>query len=146
MLGGGKGKDPQFASGGHTLFDHALEVQGNVKFGGTLDIEGLVIGDISAADDQKDALIRVREKGCVNGNIRAPHVIINGKVNGDIVSTKHLELAAKAEVNGNVHYTVIEMVKGSQVNGNLEHIEDGSQRKPQEVPKTQVSRTAAIEH
>ncbi|MBD3647880.1 MAG: polymer-forming cytoskeletal protein, partial [Pseudomonadales bacterium] len=50
-------------------------------------------------------------------------VIDKGKGEGDIHSSKHVELAAKAEVNGNVYYNLIEMVKGSAVDGNLVHTE-----------------------
>src|SRR5690625_6325461 len=46
-------------------------------------------------------------------------VIINGNVTGNVYSSKHVELAAKAVVEGNVHYQLIEMVKGAQVNGSL---------------------------
>lgn len=119
-----KQQDPQFANGGHTVLDRALEIQGNVRFGGTLDIDGVVNGDIYAAEGSDKAVVTVREQGCVNGELHAPRIVINGTVNGDIYASKHLELAAKAQVNGNVHYRVIEMVKGSQVNGSLMHIED----------------------
>jgi len=125
----GSKKSNQFASGGHTLFDRAVEITGSVTFGGTLDIEGRVIGDVIAADGA-DALVRVRDKGSVEGEIRAPKVIINGNVSGDVYSSKHLELAANAVVKGNVHYRVIEMVKGAEVNGSLIHLEDTA-RKPQ---------------
>jgi len=104
------------AKGGHTLFDSEVEIDGNVKFSGTLDIEGTVNGDVLASSDS-DALIRVRENGCVNGDIRAPKIVINGRINGDVYSLEHLELASEAEVNGNVHYQQIEMVKGAHVNG-----------------------------
>jgi cytoskeletal protein CcmA (bactofilin family) len=114
---GGKKEDP-FAKGGHTLFDRALQVDGNVRFSGTLDIEGTVNGDIVAVDGEH-ALVRIRDKGCVNGEIRAPRILVNGCVNGDVYASKHLELAAKAEVNGDVYYQVIEMVKGSLVNGRM---------------------------
>lgn len=118
----GSKKDNKFAKGGHTLFDQALEVEGDVRFGGTLDVEGTVKGNISAVDGV-DALVRILEKGQVIGDIRAPKIIVDGQVNGDVYATAHLELAAKAVVNGNVHYQIIEMVKGAQVNGNLVHIE-----------------------
>jgi cytoskeletal protein CcmA (bactofilin family) len=117
----GSKKNDQFAKGGHTLFAHALEVEGNVRFGGELDIEGTVKGNVIAVESL-DARVRVREKGCVNGDIRAPRIIINGQVNGDVYATEHLELAAKALVNGNVHYKVVEMVKGAEVNGSLERV------------------------
>ncbi len=121
---GGK-KNDQFASGGHTLFDHAVEIHGSITFAGNLDIQGKVVGNIMAAEGC-DALVRVLAKGAVEGEIRSSRVIINGTVIGDIYSTKHLELAANAVVNGNVHYSVIEMVKGAEVNGNLIHVADPS--------------------
>ena len=39
-------------------------------------------------------------------------------------STEHVELAAKAIVTGNVHYNLIEMVMGAEVNGSLMHVSD----------------------
>ena len=32
-------------------------------------------------------------------------MVINGEVEGNVYSTRHLELAAKAQVKGNVFYT-----------------------------------------
>lgn len=129
----GSKKNNQFAKGGHTLFDRALEITGTVVFGGTLDVEGKVIGDICAAEGA-DALVRVFDKGRVEGEIRAPKVIINGRVTGDVYSSKHLELASNAVVNGNVHYSVIEMVKGAEVNGSLIHIEEKARIQNKEEP------------
>ncbi|WP_370981284.1 polymer-forming cytoskeletal protein [Agaribacterium sp. ZY112] len=130
----GRKKKTQFAKGGHTLFDHALVIDGSVRFAGTLDIEGTVNGDI-VAEEGADALVRIRDKGCVNGELRAPKVIINGQVNGDVFADQHLELAAKAEVNGNVHYQVIEMVKGAHVNGGLVHITEAEPSKVESSAK-----------
>lgn len=120
MFGSKKDKNKQFASGGHTLFDHALEVTGTVRFAGTLDIEGSIIGDV-IAEEGLDALIRLRDRGVVNGDISAPKIVINGHVSGNIYCSTHIELAANAVVNGDVHYHVIEMVKGAKVNGKLVH-------------------------
>jgi cytoskeletal protein CcmA (bactofilin family) len=61
----------------------------------------------------------IADTGIVEGEIRAPVVIVNGKVMGNIYSSKHLELAAKGNVTGSVHYHSIEMVKGAQVNGSM---------------------------
>ncbi|HMU66315.1 MAG TPA: polymer-forming cytoskeletal protein, partial [Cellvibrionaceae bacterium] len=65
------------------------------------------------------ARVVVAEHGTVVGEIHGTQVVINGQVTGDVYSTKHLELAAKAQVIGNVYYQLIEMVKGAQVNGSL---------------------------
>ena len=118
---GNKNKDNVFASGGTTLLARSVEIVGDIKFGGNLEVEGVVTGNIYA-QSETDARVRIMEKGQVNGEISAPKIIINGYVTGDVYSTKHIELAANAVVNGNVHYNVIEMVKGAEVNGNLVHL------------------------
>jgi len=118
----GKASEASSTSGpAHTLISRSTEVVGDIHFSGELIIEGRVKGNIYAEDDS-DALIRVAEKGAVEGEICVPSAVVNGLVQGDVRSTKHIELAAKATVVGNVYYNLIEMVMGSEVNGNLMHI------------------------
>ena len=95
-------------------------------------IEGKVTGNIYVSSGS-DAHARVLEKGTVEGEIRAPSIVINGTVNGNVYSDKHVELAAKAIVNGNLHYNLIEMVKGAQINGNLVYSAESSLAKPTKV-------------
>jgi cytoskeletal protein CcmA (bactofilin family) len=103
-----------------TLISKATEITGDIHFSGTLEIEGRIFGNIYA-DDDSSASVRVRETGLVKGDIQSPMIIINGLVEGDVYSSNHIELAAKARVTGNVHYHLIEMVMGSEVNGSLSH-------------------------
>ncbi len=105
-------------SNNHTLISRATKVIGDLHFTGELQLEGKVTGNIYA-DDEKDAKLVIADTGVVEGEIRAPLVIVNGKVTGNIYSSKHLELAAKGNVTGSVHYQSIEMVKGAQVNGSM---------------------------
>ena len=105
-------------SNNHTLISRATKVIGDLHFTGELLLEGKVTGNI-IAEDEKDAKLVIADTGIVEGEIRAPVVIVNGKVLGNIYSSKHLELAAKGNVTGTVHYHSIEMVKGAQVNGSM---------------------------
>jgi len=105
-------------SNNHTLISRATKVIGDLHFTGELQLEGKVTGNI-IAEDEKDAKVVIADTGVVEGEIRAPVVIVNGKVMGNIHSSKHLELAAKGNVTGTVHYHSIEMVKGAQVNGSM---------------------------
>jgi cytoskeletal protein CcmA (bactofilin family) len=108
-----------------TLVSRDTVIAGDVHFSGNLDIEGLVQGNI-IADPGKEALVRVVDKGRVEGEIRVPCVIISGTVEGDVHSDKHLELAARGRVKGNVYYTLLEMAAGSEVNGKLTHLDDSA--------------------
>lgn len=115
---GKKETSTSYSAGSTTLVSKNTEVVGDINFSGNLMIEGTVKGNIGAVDGA-DAHARILDNGLVQGEIRVPTIVINGTINGDVYSSKHVELAAKAVVNGNVHYELIEIVKGAQVNGNL---------------------------
>jgi cytoskeletal protein CcmA (bactofilin family) len=120
MLGS---KKTSSLSGGTTLIAHETVVVGDIHFFGNLDIEGLVQGDV-IAQPGKEALLRVVGKGRVEGEIRVPSIVINGAVQANVYSSKHLELAPKSKVKGNVFYTLVEMAAGAEVNGSLTHNAD----------------------
>ncbi len=117
---GNKEKGGFTSSNATTLVSKDTEIVGDIRFSGNLDIEGTVRGNIIASEG-KDAVVRVVDKGLVEGEIHAPSVIVNGTVTGDVHSSKHLELASKARVKGNVHYALVEMAIGAEVNGSLTH-------------------------
>lgn len=118
---GSSNKNPTVSGPAHTLISRQTEVIGDMRFSGELIVEGKIKGNVYA-DDESGALIRVAESGVVEGEIWVPTAVVNGLVKGDLHSSKHLELAAKAVVMGNVFYNLIEMVMGSEVNGNLMQI------------------------
>ena len=103
-----------------SLIAKGMEFRGDLHFSGILEIEGIVEGNILAYPEVA-AEVRIRESGQVRGLICAPVVIINGLVEGDIYSSNHLELAAKAKVTGNVYYHLMEMVLGCRAQGQLTH-------------------------
>jgi cytoskeletal protein CcmA (bactofilin family) len=140
---GNKEKTSFGSSNTTTLISRDAEVIGDIKFSGSLDIEGVVKGNIIAQSGGKDAVVRIVDKGRVEGEIRAPSVIVNGAIIGDVHSTKHLELASKARVQGNVHYTLVEMAIGAEVNGGFKHIAGKSSRE-KEPAKTSHDQIPSI--
>lgn len=116
-----------------TLIARQTEVSGDLHFRGNLVIEGKVNGNVNAHSDS-DARLQIVDGGTVEGEIRVPHVVINGNVKGDVYAARHLELSSKAMVEGNVHYKLIEMVKGAQVNGALlSHVDMDSTSEPRMI-------------
>jgi len=126
---------------GITLVASNCELVGDVHFSDQLVVNGTVKGNIYAQSGSK-ATVNISEKGRVKGEIRVPNVVVNGKVYGDILSDKHIELSAKAEVKGNIYYHMIEMVKGSKVDGHLVHMQDG---KHQDVPESTSAAEDAVQ-
>ena len=107
-------------AGGTTLISRETTFTGTIRFSGNLEIEGEVVGDVLAAPGS-DAVVRLVEAGRIQGEIHAPCVVINGTVEGAVHAAQHLELAHRARVTGDVHYHIIEMAAGAEVNGRLLH-------------------------
>ena len=84
-----------------TLVGRHSKIVGDIRYSGGLHIEGTVEGNIMAEHEDKGVVI-VSELGVVEGEIRGPSIIINGTVHGDVYATGTIELAAGAEVNGNL--------------------------------------------
>ena len=120
MLGRKKQKPRRPTGHFDTLVSSRATIHGDVHFSGGLHVDGKVCGTL-VADDGGEAVPRISEVGTVEGDIRAPHVIVNGTVHGDVYASAHLELAENAAIHGNVYYNLIEMAMGASVNGNLVH-------------------------
>ena len=124
MLGQGK-KDGSESTAVHTIIGQQSRVEGNIHFTGSLHIDGEIKGNI-IAEEGSSSVLTVSEHGKIEGDVQVTTVILNGTVNGDMRSDERIELAAKAKVNGDVYYNLIEMAMGAQVNGSLIHRDESS--------------------
>lgn len=120
MWGGGNGKNKRQSPRIDTLVGRQTEIVGDISFSGGLHVDGRVNGNIVATQDS-NATVSISEHGEVEGEVRVPHVLVNGKVQGDVYASERLELAPNARVAGNVFYNLIEMAAGAEVNGKLVH-------------------------
>ena len=122
-----------------TLIAKGTCIVGEIHFSGSLEIEGQVKGNIEAASDGADACVRIRDTGVVMGQVKAPVVIISGSVEGDIYAAKQVELASLAVVKGDIHYALLEIEKGAQVNGGFVQEEESAATSTPEVEKVDVT-------
>ncbi|MDH3527635.1 MAG: polymer-forming cytoskeletal protein [Gammaproteobacteria bacterium] len=117
----GKGKKGKMASAKiDTIIGQQTRIEGDLHFDGGLHIDGRISGNVIAEGDS-GSVLTVSEHGNIEGNVQVPNVILNGTVTGNVHSGERIELAAKARVNGDVHYNLIEMAMGAEVNGSLVH-------------------------
>lgn len=101
-----------------TLIGGGTVLQGDLEFSGGLRVDGHIKGHINALDTNNGTLV-LSETGLIEGNITVPHVVINGTVKGNIISTGQVEMQSKAQVTGDIHYKAVEMELGASLNGNL---------------------------
>ena len=108
-----------------TVIGQQTQISGDLHFSGGLHIDGHIKGNV-IANEGTESVLTVSEHGRIEGDVRVPNVFLNGSVTGDVRCEERIELAAKAKVNGDVYYNLIEMVMGAEVNGSLLHQTDAS--------------------
>lgn len=102
-----------------TLIGRNTRVKGDISFTGGLHVVGHVEGNVQA--DNEDAVLSIADEGRIEGEVRVPHIVLDGTVQGDVHAGERVELGANAKVIGDVYYNLIEMAVGASVNGKLVH-------------------------
>jgi len=108
-----------------TLIGPQVTIRGDLEFSGGLYVEGRIVGRVTATEGERAVLV-LGEQGSIEGEVRAPIVMIDGRLDGDVHASDRVELAAKARVTGNVHYRTVEMHAGAQLTGRLVHADAAS--------------------
>lgn len=115
------GKKKSFTSARiDTLIGQGTEITGDLKFTGGLHVDGKITGKVVAEEDSSSILI-LSEFGHIEGDVKVPNMVLNGKIVGDVYGSTRVELAPKSRINGSVYYNLIEMAIGAEVNGGLIH-------------------------
>ena len=112
-----------------TLIGVTTEMKGDIVFSGGLRIDGKIKGNIMARADDNSMLV-LSENAAVIGDVSVPHMVVNGKIKGNVRSIERLELQPKAEITGDVTYKVLEIAAGAQVVGGLTRINNPAEVVP----------------
>jgi cytoskeletal protein CcmA (bactofilin family) len=108
-----------------TLIGVSTDMRGDITFSGGLRIDGKVKGNITARSDDNSTLV-LSENAVVTGNVSVPHMIVNGKIKGNVISAERLELQSRADIQGDVTYKMLEIAAGAQVNGIMARVSEKS--------------------
>ena len=111
-----------------TLIARGTVIEGTVTANASMRIDGLIKGSVRAQDDQSLTVV-VSGNGQIEGDIRAPRVVVAGHVSGQIHACDRVELHKGCVVEGDIRYGSIAIEHGARVLGLLLHI-DGA---PEEV-------------
>mgnify|MGYP003385410446 CR=1 FL=1 len=120
-----KKKQPAIRS----LIADGNHIEGNVQFTDGLRVDGSVVGNVCSSEEQSSILV-ISETASVTGEIHADHVIINGTVKGPVYARLMLELQPRARIDGDVHYTALEMHQGAIIAGQLRPMPTVIEEKP----------------
>jgi cytoskeletal protein CcmA (bactofilin family) len=111
-----------------SLIGAGTTIEGDLNFSGGMRIDGQVNGNVIAAQGKPSTLV-LSEQARVNGEVNVTHLVINGVISGPVFASEYMELQSKAKVNGDVHYTTLEIQLGAIVEGRLIHTNTEAQDK-----------------
>lgn len=98
----------------------------STKFKGTLSgSDSLLIAGHFKGEIKCESLVRIDREGRIQGIINSPYVIVEGEINGDIMSAEHVELRAGARVIGNINTVKIVMAEGCILQGEVRMPKEG---------------------
>ncbi|HYS14871.1 MAG TPA: polymer-forming cytoskeletal protein [Burkholderiaceae bacterium] len=102
-----------------SLIGSGSTIVGDITFSGGLRIDGSVRGAVRCVDGEKAGMLVISELGTVEGEVRAAHLVVAGRINGPVYASELVELQPKARIAGDVHYRALEMHNGAIVDGTL---------------------------
>jgi cytoskeletal protein CcmA (bactofilin family) len=84
--------------------------RGDVEFEGRARIDGLLLGSVAGED-----LVEIGPSGRVDGEVRAPQVLVAGGVDGAIIATERCTLLDTAVVRGRVVTPWLDVRLGARI-------------------------------
>jgi len=105
-----------------SLIGATTTVTGNLEFAGGLRIDGTVKGSVFCVEGEKGGMLVVSENGRIEGEVRAAHLVVAGRIDGPVWAAQLIELQPKARIVGDVRYRALEMHHGAVVEGMMIHL------------------------
>ncbi|MFK8052605.1 MAG: polymer-forming cytoskeletal protein [Woeseiaceae bacterium] len=114
MAGFGKRRVRDKATGPTTLIAEGCTLNGSLSGDNDFLLSGTVIGDSDLS-----GIVTITPGGHWEGTLKASHVIISGSVDGDVIATGKLEIAATARIKGTVTGDMIAVAEGAVIDGEM---------------------------
>lgn len=94
-----------------------MKINGSVTSEGSLQIDGIVDGDVTATD------ITIGASGQITGEVKAEVVKVKGKIRGSIRARK-VELETGAHVKGDIVHASLQIQSNAVFEGQVKHADD----------------------
>ncbi|WP_238366253.1 bactofilin family protein [Mesobacterium pallidum] len=94
-----------------------LNITGNIKTAGDIQVEGTVEGDIRAH------LLTIGETATIKGEVTADDVVVHGRIVGRVRGLK-VRLTATARVEGDIIHKTIAIESGAHFEGSVQRQDD----------------------
>lgn len=102
------------ANGSTSLLSNKVKIEGEIQGDEDLHVEGHFKGAIKITGN-----IFVGQSGVVQADVEADNVVIQGKINGNVVARKQLEIQSSGQLVGDCTAQSIDIKEGAVFDGRL---------------------------
>jgi len=104
---------------GRSYVGETLQLEGDLRTSGNLDIAGLVNGNVYVSE------VTVTETGSVRGSVEATKIEINGHIQGKIIADA-IVIGRNAVIKGDVYFkNTLKTEEGADIDGYIKRINNG---------------------
>ena len=112
---------------GRSYVGETLQLEGDLRTSGSLDIAGLINGNIYVSD------VTVTETGSVRGSLEASKIEINGHVQGKITADA-IVIGRSAVIKGDVYFkNTLKTEEGADIDGYIKRINNGKDNTEEDI-------------
>ena len=112
-------EEKQLNDNGRSFVGETLQLEGDLRSAGSLDVAGLINGNVFVTD------IVVAETGSVRGSIEATNIEINGHIEGKI-SADVIIIGRSAIIKGDIFFkNTLKTEEGADIDGYIKRVSNG---------------------
>jgi len=112
---------------GRSHLGETLQLEGDIRSSGAVDVAGLINGDVYVAD------VVIKESGSVRGSIESEKVEINGHVEGKI-SADTILVGKSAVIKGDIFFKqTLKTEEGADIDGYIKRVNKGKTNTEEDI-------------
>ena len=112
---------------GRSYVGETLQLDGDLRTSGSLDIAGLINGNVYVSE------VTVTETGSVRGSIEASKIEINGHIEGKITADA-IVIGRNAVIKGDVYFkNTLKTEEGADIDGYIKRINNGKENTEEDI-------------
>ena len=120
-------QEKQLNHSGRSHFGETMQLEGDLRSSGAIDIAGLINGDVFVSD------VSVMETGSIIGFIEATSIEINGHVKGK-VSADSVIVGKNAVIKGDIYFkNTLKTEEGADIDGYIKRINNGKTNTEEDI-------------
>ena len=123
----GKTKEENLNHSGRSYIGETLQIEGDLRSSGIVDIAGLINGNVYVEDTI------VKETGSVRGQIEANTIEVNGHIEGQITATNVI-IGKNAIIKGDIFFkNTLKTEEGADIDGYIKRVNNGKLKTEEDI-------------